>query len=82
LFTLAHSGALLFLVHVVKTRRLNEDFSMSLTLWLHLFFFFMLLVDLQKGMFELTKKLIQITLHKGLKKLAESTIIWNAIAMH
>jgi len=55
---------------------------MSLTLWLHLFFFFMLLVDLQKGMFELTKKLIQITLHKGLKKLAESTIIWNAIAMH
>ena len=37
LFRLLHSGAILPVV--VKTRGLNEDFSMSITLWLCLFFF-------------------------------------------
>ena len=37
LFTLLHSGAIPPVV--VKTRGLNEDFSMSITLWLYLSFF-------------------------------------------
>jgi len=37
LFTLLHSGAIPQVV--VKTRGLNEDFSMSITLWLYLSFF-------------------------------------------
>ena len=37
LFTLLHSGAVLPVV--VKTRGFNEDFSMSITLWLYLSFF-------------------------------------------
>ena len=36
---------------LVKTRGLNKDFSMSVTLWLCLSFFSMLLVDLLKGLF-------------------------------
>ena len=43
LLTLLHSGAIPPLV--VKTRGLNEDFSMSITLWLHLSFFSLHVVD-------------------------------------
>jgi len=46
LLTLLHSGA----IHlpVVKTRVMNVDFSMSITLWLYLsFFLFLMLVDLR-----------------------------------
>ena len=47
LLTPLHFGAIPPLV--VKTRELNEEFSMSITLWLYStypFLFFMLLVDL------------------------------------
>jgi len=39
LLTLLYSGAIPLVV--VKTKGLNEDFSMSITLWLYLFFSFL-----------------------------------------
>jgi len=47
LLSLLHSGAI---PPLVKTRGLNEDFSMSITLWLYFLLFFMLLVDLCQGL--------------------------------
>jgi len=47
LLTLLHSGAIPPLV--VKTRGLNEDFSVNHSLVVLLLFFFMLLVDLCQG---------------------------------
>ena len=48
LFTLLHSGAIPPVV--AKTRGLNEDFSMSITLVVFILLIFMLLVDICQGL--------------------------------